>query len=151
YGTAAPSSYRRDVLQHIPDRIEDWEGFSLPLIQGDATVFAVPIEMPSAAADPSGRLMYTFTAKRAFQLTGGPTSPLPTFIAVGTMGQNGLPALSSRSFRSQPHAIGVSPLDLQHVAVAANAGNLEITTNGGALWTQRNLTVLVPGWIGFNA
>src|SRR5207248_517148 len=77
YGTAAGGAYRRNVLQHIPDRIEDWESVALPGQTGDSGVFATPIEMPSATADPSGQFVYTFTSKRIFQINNAPTLATP--------------------------------------------------------------------------
>jgi hypothetical protein len=163
YGTAAGGSYRRSVLQHVPSRIQDWESFSLPSQSGDAGVFATPIELPSAAADPSGRVVYTFTSKRAFQLTSGPTTFTARTIAQLPNGSatasNGLTTFTGRSFRGQSHALGVSPVDLNHVAVGMNAGGLAISSDATASpnhWTVVELISAVPmsggrTWVGFNA
>ena len=43
----------------------------------------------------------------------------------------------------------MSPTDLNRIAVGAGGGFLDITTDGGATWTDINLITLVPGYQGF--
>jgi hypothetical protein len=59
----------------------------------------------------------------------------------------GLP--TTRRFRSSPYNLGVSPTDLNRIAVGAGGGFIDVTTNGGAAWTDINLTAAVPGYQGF--
>jgi len=163
YGTASGGSYRRSVLQHIPDTIQDWEGFALPTQTGDSLQFSTPIEMPSAAADSTGRAVFTFSSKRAFQLTSGPTTFTSRTIAQLPNGaatpSQGLATFTTRSFRGQAHALGVSPVDMNHVAIAMNAGGLAISADAQSSpnhWTvvELNSAVGASGgrtWIGFNA
>ena len=61
----------------------------------------------------------------------------------------GFPADGSRTFRSSPYNLGVSPTDLNRIAVGAAGGFLDITTNGGANWTDIDLITKVPGYQGF--
>ncbi|PYY16640.1 MAG: hypothetical protein DMG60_14425, partial [Acidobacteria bacterium] len=165
YGTASGGSYRRSVLQHIPETIQDWESFALPSQTNDAGQFATPIELPSAAADPSGRAVFTFTTFRAFQLTSGATTFTSRTIAQLPNGaatpSSGLAAFAGRAFRGQAHALGVSPVDLNHVAIAMNGGGLAISTDATASpnhWTVAELltgALVAPSggrtWVGFNA
>jgi hypothetical protein len=58
-----------------------------------------------------------------------------------------LPA--ARRFRSSPYNLGVSPTDLNRIAIGAGGGFLDITTDGGTTWTDLNLIALVPGYQGF--
>ena len=43
----------------------------------------------------------------------------------------------------------MSPTDLGRIAVGAAGGFIDITTNGGASWTDVDLITLVPGYLGF--
>jgi hypothetical protein len=72
----------------------------------------------------------------ALAAPNGPTSP-------------GFPASGARRFRSSPYNLGVSPTDLNHIAVGAAGGFLDITTDGGATWTDIDLITKVPGYQGF--
>ena len=70
-----------------------------------------------------------------------------TFTVIGQVGLNGIP--STVVMRVNAHSVGLSPVDLQHIAVAGGSGHLEITTNGGTTWTDRFLNTLLPGFSNF--
>ncbi|MEO8188845.1 MAG: hypothetical protein ABI682_00775 [Acidobacteriota bacterium] len=64
----------------------------------------------------------------------------------------GVPSLGlppARRFRSSPYNLGVSPTDLNRIAVGAAGGFLDITTDGGATWTDVDLIASAPGYQGF--
>jgi hypothetical protein len=88
-------------------------------------------------------VFYHFTNSRVWKTTNGALN----FTAIGTAGTGGIPA--ARRFRSSPYNLGVSPIDLNHIAVGAAGGFLDITTDGGATWTDINLIAKVPGYQGF--
>src|SRR5205814_1214877 len=54
-----------------------------------------------------------------------------------------------RRFRSSPYNLGVNPTDLNRIAMGSAGGFLDITTDGGATWTDINLIASVPGYQGF--
>jgi photosystem II stability/assembly factor-like uncharacterized protein len=153
-GTAAGSgSYRLNFLGKIPDRIEDYVSVTYYPSSGPTSeaLFGVPVEMAPPATDPTGTAFYLFSTRRALRVDNFLTTTL-----LGIMGQNGLPA-SGRTFRGDPHNMAVSP-DLNHIAINANAGNIEITSNAlnagtanPVTWTERSLTTLVPGWPASNS
>jgi hypothetical protein len=49
-----------------------------------------------------------------------------------------------RRFRSSPYNLGVSPTDLNRIAIGAAGGFIDITTNGGATWTDIDLITAGP-------
>jgi hypothetical protein len=116
---------------------------------------------PSAAADPTGQVFYTYTSREIYRTANA--GGLWTDIGHTTIPGSGTPPGPStppspginaaRIFRDTPHGIGVSPLadGQNHVAVVCNGGFVVATHNGGATWTQAALIGTVPGWQGFNS
>src|SRR5216683_7718590 len=105
------------------------------------------------AADPTGAQFFTYTGWRVFKTADGGDTWNPIGEAGVTPGLR--PKGFSPVFRFTHHALGISPLDTNHIAVAEagfgpNSGILAITTNGGLSWNERHLPVLVPGYGGFN-
>ncbi|MCU1303205.1 MAG: hypothetical protein JWQ87_3489 [Candidatus Sulfotelmatobacter sp.] len=70
-----------------------------------------------------------------------------TFSVIGQVGFNGIP--STVTLRTNAHSVGVSPVDLLHIAVAGGSGHLEITSNGGTTWSDKFLNTLLPGFQNF--
>ena len=89
-----------------------------PPLKTDA-VFSTPIEMPTAIADPSGKVL----KMPAGMLIDESTNAGNTFFVIGKVGFKGIPA--TISLRDGPHAVGVSPIDLLHVEVIAGGGDVE--------------------------
>ena len=125
----------------VPD-VQDNYFNTFPPLNNDA-VFSTPIEMPTAIADPSGKVFFTSSGT----LIDESTNAGNTFFVIGKVGFKGIPA--TISLRDGPHAVGVSPMDLLHVGVIAGGGHVEITSNGGTTWTDRALNTLVPGFQSF--
>jgi len=126
----------------VPDLEEDFFSSAPPLIN-DA-VFSTPMETPTAAADPSGKVFFTSSGQLIDKTTDGGWSP---YTIIGQVGLKGIP--STITLRSGPHAVGLSPLDLLHVGVIASGGHVEITSDGGNTWLDRPLNTLVPGFQSF--
>lgn len=104
--------------------------------------FYTTIANPSAPAeDPTGTgVFYTATRHHTYE-----TSDATNWSSIGTSGSGGISAATV--ILGKPHAVGVSPVDTNHVGVAANNGGFPIlllTTDGGTTWTERNLFNLVP-------
>jgi hypothetical protein len=54
----------------------------------------------------------------------------------------GLPA--ARRFRSTPYNLGVNATDINRIAIGAASGFFDVTTNGGAAWTDIALVGSCP-------
>jgi hypothetical protein len=122
---------------------------------GSSYYFVTPIITPPATADPSGQVYFTYgnggtgpNSKKIF------LSNATGWTTIGTAGSNGFTA--GRFVRSVSHGLGVSPVDLQHIAAAENGGYVLLTSNGGTSWTEVFLGSTGTdgqniGWVGFNA
>ena len=142
-----------------PDDQSKWAGFTTGLgstgnsDNGASYYFVTPIITPSATADPTGLVFFTYG--------NGATGPNSKAIFKSSnTGWTSIGSVGAGSFthfvRSVSHGIGVSPLDLNHIAAAGNAGYLMITTNGGASWAEVYLGVTGTdgqniGWTSYNA
>jgi subtilisin-like proprotein convertase family protein len=139
----------------------NWSGFTAGLGTtgstdgGSSYYFVTPIITPPATADPSGLVFFTYgnsgtgtNSKKIFM------SNTTGWTTIGTSGSGGITA--GLFVRSVSHGIGVSPVDLQHIAAAANGGYVLLTANGGTAWTPVFLGSTGTdgqniGWVGFNA
>lgn len=111
---------------------------------------------PSAAADPTGQVFYTYTSRQIYKTTnaGGLWTDVGHTTIPGSPSTPPSPGIgAARIFRDTPHGIGVSPTadGQNHIAVACSGGFVVVTHNGGATWTQAALIGTVPGWQGFNS
>ena len=139
--TSEFNSNNFNPTNQVPD-LEEKFFFSPPPLNNDS-VFFTPIETPTAKADPSGKVFFTSSGTLIDVTTDGGW----TWSVIGQVGFGGIPP--TVSLRSAAHAVGVSPIDLLHVGVIAGAGHVEITSNGGSTWTDRNLNTLVTGFQSF--
>jgi subtilisin-like proprotein convertase family protein len=122
---------------------------------GSSYYFVTPIITPPATADPSGQVFFTYgnggtgpNSKKIF------VSNSTGWTTIGTSGSGGITA--GLYVRSVSHGLGVSPVDLQHIAAAGNGGYVLLTANGGTSWTPVFLGSTGTdgqniGWVGFNA
>jgi len=136
------NKYYVNWTNQIPDSQENFIASFAPSINNDQAFFT-PVEVPNANLDPSGKVFFT----SSLQLIDKTIDGANTFSIIGQVGFNGIP--STVTLRPSAHSVGVSPVDLLHIAVAAGAGHIEVTTNGGTSWTDRSLKVLLTGFQGF--
>jgi photosystem II stability/assembly factor-like uncharacterized protein len=115
-----------------------------------------PVVTPTAAADPSGQVFFTYSADTHWPAGNSIwQSDADGWHRIFWEGTRGIPFY--RAVRSVPHGLGVSPLDLQHLAAAGPNGLLFLTRNGGRSWEELPLGAAlgpagaIPGWQGFNA
>ena len=96
--------------------------------------------------DPTGKVFFHFSNARVWRSNnGGLTwSRIGSAIAPVSPGLN-----AARRFRSSPYNLGVSPTNLNRIAVGAGGGFIDVTTDGGLSWTDINLIAKVPGYLGF--
>lgn len=135
----------RTSLNNNPDAFQNWVSRG-GLSDSAGAPFSTAVTPAPAALDATGRVFFHFTGSRVWRTNDGGLN----FIMIGSATppiSPGLPAV--RRFRSSPHNLGVSPQDLNRIAVGANGGFLDITTNGGASWTDIDLITKVPGYLGF--
>lgn len=136
--TVPGSGYLENLTTLVPALGENFFYFTLP--NGD---FYTPLETPTATADPTGKVFLSETADAIWETTDS-----WIWNRIGVVGFAGIP--SGIVLGDGAHAVGVSPIDLQHVGALGFAGpgqdHLELTTNGGTSWTDASLSVLVPGF-----
>lgn len=142
--------------------------------------FFTAIATPNANVDPTGGVFYTYTTRQIFKTTDGgftwtdighvPHSNVNADCTAftGPPTATASPGLSpSRRFRQVTHGIGVSPVPpdpnnpaadgRNHVAVAASAGWVVTSHDGGASWHETFLGAFptapgpIPFWGGFNS
>ena len=144
-GSSQSSGIRTSLNISEPEAYQTWVPRGA-LSDSAGAGFYTCIVAPDWALDGSGRIFYHFTASRVWRTNNGGLS----FTMIGSATAPVSPGLpSTRRFRSGPHNLGVSPLDLNRVAVGASGGFIDVTTNGGANWTDINLVSKVAGYLGF--
>jgi hypothetical protein len=153
------NSIRRATLSPVVDQT-NWASFVTGLgttgnsDNGTSYYFVTPIYTPPASADPSGLVFFTYSNNGTGTNSGKIFQSSATgWTTIGTV--NVTPGLVHGA-RSVSHGIGVSPQDLQHIAVAGLSGYVPITVNGGSTWTEAYLGAsgapgLVSGWLGYNS
>lgn len=148
-----PNNFIHRTENLLPNTSGNWVEADTGIGGLDFYFFYTNIETPTAVADPAGSQFFTYTGWRVYKTSDGGAS----WNVIGEAGVS--PGLRSKTdgggnaravFRSTHHAIGISPLDTNHIAISELTGILAITTDGGATWTERNLISLVPGYTGFN-
>jgi len=144
-GSAQGSSMRTNLSNNPPEVFQNWVAATSGLADVGFGFFTAIVPAP-AGLDPTGRVFFHFSNARVWRTNNGGLSWILIGSAVGVPSP-GLPA--ARRFRSSSYNLGVSPTDLQRIAVGAAGGFLDITTNGGASWTDIDLIAKVPGYQGF--
>lgn len=143
-GSSQSSGIRTSLISN-PTVFQNWVSRGA-LSDSAGAGFFTAIVAPAANLDPTGKVFFHFTASRVWRTNDGGLS----FVLIGSATPPLSPGLPpTRRFRSSPYNLGVSPQDLNRVAVGAGGGFIDITTNGGATWTDINLIALVPGFQGF--
>jgi hypothetical protein len=144
-GSAQGSAMRTNLSNNPPETFQNWAAATAGLSDVGFGFFTAIVPAPSNL-DPTGRVFFHFSNARVWKSLNGGLTWLLIGSAVGVPSP-GLPPV--RRFRSSPYNLGVSAIDLNHIAVGAAGGFLDITTNGGASWTDIDLISKVPGYQGF--
>ena len=122
----------RRSFNGIPEITATWEPAMPPILAPDTPVFSTPVETPTPAADPTGKVFFTGSALSVFKTADAGV----TWTTVGKVGST-IP--SGVSLRGQVHGVGVSPADLQHIGAVGASGQVVLTANGGVTWTVRDV------------
>lgn len=129
----------------LPNTFGDWFEADSGIGGLDYYFFYTNIATPTAAADPTGLVFYTYTGLRIYKTVDGAAS----WQVMSSAGSNGLTSSTvpagAQLFRQAHHGIGISPVDTNHMSVTEVGGRLAITTNGGASWVERNLIAATGG------
>ena len=152
FGSAQGSAMRTNLSNTPPVVYQNWASATAGLSDPAGFGFLTAIVPAPAALDPTGRVFFHFSASRVWRTDNGGLSWTRLASATASSGVTispGFPADGSRRFRSSAYNLGVSPTDLKRIAIGAAGGFLDITTDGGATWTDINLTTAVPGYNGF--
>jgi hypothetical protein len=145
-GSAQGSSMRTNLSNNPPIVFQNWAAATAGLSDAAGFGFFTAITPAPGNLDPNGRTFFHFSNSRVWRTDNGGLTW--TRIASATTPTSpGLPA--TRRFRSANANLGVSPQDLNRIAVGAAGGFLDITTDGGANWTDIDLITKVPGYQGF--
>ena len=144
-GSSQGSGMRANYSNNPPTSIQSTTAATAGLSDVGFGFFTAVVPAP-AGLDATGRVFFHFSNARVWRTNNGGLSWNLIGSAVGVPSP-GLPP--ARRFRSSPYNLGVSPTDLNRIAVGAGGGFLDVTTNGGATWTDIDLITLVPGYLGF--
>jgi hypothetical protein len=146
---------------HTPPNTQAKWAFARNGINRRFANFFTAYAAPSAAADPTGQVFYTYTSRQIYRTDNAGAlwtdighTQVPGTVNPPTPNIPPSPGINAaRTFRDTTHGIGVSPTPdgQNHVAVVCAAGFVVVTHNGGATWTQAALIGTVPGWQGFNS
>ena len=137
---------RTNLSNNPPEVIQNFAGATSGLSDPAGFGFFTAIIPAPANLDATGRLFFHFSNSRVWRSVNGGLNW--TRIASATPPTSpGLPP--TRRFRSSPYNLGVNPTDLNRIAMGSAGGFLDITTDGGATWTDINLIASVPGYQGF--
>ena len=144
-GSAQGSSMRTNLSNTPPEVFQNWASATSGLSDVGFGFFTAIVPAP-ASLDPSGRVFFHFSNSRVWRSVNGGLSWTRIASAIAPTSP-GLP--SARRFRSSPYNLGVSPSDLNRIAVGAGGGFIDVSTDGGATWTDIDLITKVPGYQGF--
>ncbi|HEY8231736.1 MAG TPA: hypothetical protein VIJ10_03640, partial [Vicinamibacteria bacterium] len=144
-GSSQGSGMRTNLSNTPPTVFQNWVAATAGLADVGFGFFTAVVPAPPGL-DPTGRVFFHFSNARVWRSNNGGLSWNLIGSAV-VVPSPGLPP--ARRFRSSPYNLGVSPNDLNRIAVGAAGGFLDITTDGGASWTDLDLITLVPGYQGF--
>lgn len=139
------SGMRTNLSNNAPKTFQNWVGATAGLSDVGFGFFTCVVPAP-ANLDPTGRVFYHFSSARVWRSTNGGVSWTMIGSAIAPTSPGLTPA---RRFRSTSYNLSVSPNDLNRIAVGAAGGFIDITTNGGASWTDIDLIAKVPGYVGF--
>ena len=143
-GSAQGSSMRTNLSNNPPDVFQNAVAATAGLTDPNGFGFFTAIVPAPPGLDATGRLFFHFSNSRVWRTTNGGLNW--TLIAAAGVSP-GLPA--ARRFRSSSYNMGFSPTNLSRLAIGAAGGFLDISTNGGATWTDIDLITTVPGYQGF--
>jgi hypothetical protein len=144
-GSSQGSGMRTTLTNQPPKDIQGMVSATSGLSDVGFGFFTAVVPAP-ASLDPTGRVFFHFSNSRVWRTSNGGLNWVRIASAIAPTSP-GLPV--TRRFRSSPYNLGVSPTDLTRIAVGAAGGFLDITTNGGASWTDIDLIAKVPGYQGF--
>jgi hypothetical protein len=151
-GSSQGSGMRTNVTNSSPDAFQRFVAATSGLADFAFGFFTAVVSAP-AGLDASGRTFFHFSSTRVWRSINGGVNWQLLAAARTAPGQPpispGFPSNGSRTFRSSPYNLGVSPTDLNRIAIGAAGGFLDISTNGGASWADIDLIAKVPGYLGF--
>jgi hypothetical protein len=143
------SGMRTNMSNTPPTVFQNWTGATAGLSDFGFPFLTAVLPAP-AGLDPTGRVFFHFSNTRVWRSNNGGLNWTLIAAARPSPGVNQSPGLpSTRTFRSSPFNISVSPNDLNRIAVGAAGGFLDISTNGGASWVDLDMVTTVPGYAGF--
>jgi hypothetical protein len=151
-GSAQGSAMRTNLSNTAPDVFQNWTAAATGLSDPAGAGFFTAIVPAPPGLDDTGRVFFHFTSSRVWKTVNGGLNWTRIASATSSAGVTispGFPTNGSRRFRSSPYNLGVSPADVNRIAVGAASGFLDISTDGGASWADIDLIAKVPGYQGF--
>jgi hypothetical protein len=150
-GSSQGSGMRTNLSNNPPEVFQNAVAATSGLSDFGFGFFTAVVPAP-AGLDPTGRVFFHFSNTRVWRTNNGGltwTRIAAARASAGVTVSPGFPPDGSRTFRSSSYNLGVSPTDLNRIAVGAAGGFLDISTDGGASWVDINLIAKVPGYQGF--
>jgi hypothetical protein len=144
-GSSQGSGMRTNLSNNPPEVFQNFVAATAGLSDVGFGFFTAIVPAP-ANLDATGRVFFHFSNARVWRSNNGGLNWTMIGSAIAPTSP-GLPV--ARRFRSSSYNLGVCPTDLNRIAVGAAGGFLDITTNGGATWTDIDLITTVPGYLGF--
>jgi hypothetical protein len=132
---SSQGSNMRTSLINAPNAFQNWLSAVTGLSDVGFGFFTAVVAAPGNL-DPTGRVFFHFSSARVWRTNNGGLNWNLIGSAVGVPSPGIPPA---RRFRSTSYNLGVSPQDLNRIAVGAAGGFIDITTNGGASWQDIDL------------
>jgi hypothetical protein len=145
-GSSQGSGMRTNLSNTPPDVFQNFVAATAGLSDVGFGFFTAVVPAP-ANLDTTGRVFFHFSNARVWRSNNGGLNWILIGNAAVAPSSPGLPL--TRRFRSSPYNLGVSLSDLNRIVVGAAGGFIDITTNGGATWTDLDLITRAPGYQGF--
>lgn len=152
-GSSQGSGMRTNLSNNPPTTFQSTASATSGISDVGFGFFTAVVPAP-ASLDATGRVFFHFSDARVWKSVNG---GLNWTLVASALGPPGNPTLTpspglgtgTRRFRSSSYNLGVSPTDINRIALGAAGGFIDITTNGGASWTDVDLVSKVPGYPGF--
>jgi hypothetical protein len=154
-GTTSPN-LRVNVVNNPPTDIQNFVAATSGFQDANGVGFSTDIVAAPPDLDATGKVFFMFTNSRVWKTTSSGISTGTCAIVnqpgcgwkwFGSAGVAGIPA--ARRFRSTPYNLGLSPTDINRIAVGGASGFFDVTTNNGTSWTDINLVAAVAAFNGF--
>ena len=127
-----------------PNNQSKYDRVSIPDSGRGDEIFFTPLTTPTAKADPTGHTFFTATQTLVYKTVNAGDEWVPIL---------DLFAYPGATFAINPrvHVVGVSPVDVNHIGVAAGGSYVYLTLDGGTNWQSLRIFDTAPTYAGINS